>query len=212
MPEEAFLPSAGTFPHPSASYRQRTQKELRDHDKKACREHSVPCSCFFAGCGIFRGAAPENTPAVPDDFSLRFSWWYDETQKNILDTQTGSIQKDLASDGTASAELRPEPDFLQRLYELVCKYRLTDIDREMTSQELADDKSKAVSMIPLEHYEISVTLNRRSLLICGDQTAVYHMTSDEDAANFINAVTSVKKAVTELPEWTALPPANGGYD
>ena len=29
----------------------------------------------------------------------------------------------------------------------------------MTSQELADDKSKAVSMIPLEHYEISVTLN-----------------------------------------------------
>ena len=95
---------------------------------------------------------------------------------------------------------------------LVCKYRLTDIDREMTSQELADDKSKAVSMIPLEHYEISVTLNGRSLLICGDQTAVYHMTSDEDAANFINAVTSVKKAVTELPEWTALPPANGGYD
>ena len=57
----------------------------------------------LAGCGIFRGAAPENTPAVPDDFSLRFSWWYDETQKNILDTQTGSIQKDLASDGTASA-------------------------------------------------------------------------------------------------------------
>lgn len=96
----------------------------------------------LAGCGIFRGAAPENTPAVPDDFSLRFSWWYDETQKNILDTQTGSIQKDLASDGTASAELRPEPDFLQRLYELVCKYRLTDIDREMTSQELADDKSR----------------------------------------------------------------------
>ena len=166
----------------------------------------------LAGCGIFRGAAPENTPAIPDDFSLRFSWWYDETQKNILDTQTGSIQKDLASDGTALAELRPEPDFLQRLYELVCKYRLTDIDREMTSQELADDKSKAVSMIPLEHYEISVTLNGRSLLICGDQTAVYHMTSDEDAANFINAVTSVKKAVTELPEWTALPPANGGYD
>lgn len=166
----------------------------------------------LAGCGIFRSAAPENTPAVPDDFSLRFSWWYDETKKNILDTQTGSIQKDLASDGTASAELRPEPDFLQRLYELVCKYRLTDIDREMTSQELADDKSKAVGMIPLEHYEISVTMNGRSLLIRGDQTAVYHMTSDEDAADFINAVTSFKKAVTELPEWTALPPANGGYD
>ena len=28
----------------------------------------------LVGCGIFRGAAPENTPAVPDDFSLRFSW------------------------------------------------------------------------------------------------------------------------------------------
>lgn len=66
--------------------------------------------------------------------------------------------------------------------------------------------------MPLEHYEISVTLNGRSLLIRGDQTAVYHMTSDEDAANFINAVTAVKRAAAELPEWTALPPANGGYD
>lgn len=55
-------------------------------------------------------------------------------------------------------------------------------------------------------------MNGRSLLIRGDQTAVYRMTSDEDAADFINAVTAVKRAVAELPEWTALPPASGGYD
>ena len=52
----------------------------------------------------------------------------------------------------------------------------------------------------------------RSLLIRGDQTAVYRMTSDEDAADFINSVTAVKRAVAELPEWTALPPASGGCD
>ena len=39
----------------------------------------------LAGCGIFRGAAPENTPAVPDDFSLRFSWWYDAVSYTHLD-------------------------------------------------------------------------------------------------------------------------------
>lgn len=100
MPEEAFLPSAGTFPHTSVPYRQRTYKELREHDKKACR-------------------------------------W---------------------------------------------------------------------------HYELSATMNGRSLLIRGNQTAVYRMTSDEDAADFINAVTAVKRAVAELPEWTALPPASGGCD
>lgn len=173
----------------------------------------MPCSCFFARrLRHISGRSARKHSGSSGRLLAALFMVVRRAQKNILDTQTGSIQKDLASDGTASAELRPEPDFLQRLYELVCKYRLTDIDREMTSQELADDKSKAVSMIPLEHYEISVTLNGRSLLICGDQTAVYHMTSDEDAANFINAVTSVKKAVTELPEWTALPPANGGYD
>lgn len=66
--------------------------------------------------------------------------------------------------------------------------------------------------MPLEHYELSATMNGRSLLIRGDQTAVYRMTSDEDAADFINAVTAVKRAVAELPEWTALPPASGGCD
>lgn len=55
-------------------------------------------------------------------------------------------------------------------------------------------------------------MNGRSLLIRGDQTAVYRMTSDEDAANFMKAVKALKKAAEELPEWTALPPASGGCD
>lgn len=36
-------------------------------------------------------------------------------------------------------------------------------------------------------------MNGRSLLIRGEQTAVYRMTSDEDAADFINAVTAGKR-------------------
>ncbi len=55
-------------------------------------------------------------------------------------------------------------------------------------------------------------MNGRSLLIRGDQTAVYRMTSDEDAANFMKAVKALKKAAEELPEWAAFPPATGGYD
>lgn len=174
---------------------------------------SLALTLSCAGCGIFRSAEPESTPSeMPDDFSLRFSWWYDETRKNVMDTAGGSICKDLVLDGAASAKFTPTPDFLRQLYELVAKYGLADIDREMTSEVLAEDKSQAFGMIPLAHYEISVTLDGQSFLVSGDETASYHMGEDKDAANFMNAVKALKKAAEELPEWGALPPADGGCD
>ena len=149
---------------------------------------------------------------APKDFSLRFSWWYDEARKNVIDTQAGSIQKAISADGTASARLEPSPELLRQMYELICKYRLADIEREMSSRELANDRSKAIAMIPLLCYELSVTMNGESFLVRGDQTAVYHMTTSEDAAHFINAVVSLQKMTEALPEWKSLPPIDEGYD
>lgn len=174
---------------------------------------SLALTFSCAGCGMFRSAEPESTPSeMPDDFSLRFSWWYDDARKNIVDTAGGSIHKDLVRGGTASAKFTPEPDFLRQMYELVVKYSLADIDREMTSEVLAEDKSQAINMIPLVHYEVSVTLDGQSFLVSGDETASYHTGDDKDAANFINAVKAMKKAAEELPEWSSLPPADGGCD
>lgn len=157
---------------------------------------------------IFR-VSEHRKSGAPKDFSLRFSWWYDEAHKNVIDTQTGSIQKDIGG-GTASAGLEPSPELLRQMYELVRQYRLADIGREMSSRELAEDKSRAIAMSPLICYELGVTMNGESFLVRGDQTAVYHMTTSEDAAHFINAVVSLQKMTEALPEWRALPPTDGG--
>lgn len=166
----------------------------------------------LAGCGIFRGAAPENTPAAaPDEFSLRFSWWYSEAQRNIMDTQTGLLQKDLIEDGIATSGFEPSQELLRRLYDLVRNNGLTDIGREMTSQVLAVPGTNIVAIEPLLQYELRVTLGGSSYIIRGDRTAAYYTDTDEQAAGFMSAVEAVMQEVRQLPEWTALPEESGGY-
>ena len=45
---------------------------------------------------------------MPEDFAVRFTWWYDTDRKNIMDTQEGLLQRDLVTEGTASVEFRPD--------------------------------------------------------------------------------------------------------
>lgn len=159
--------------------------------------------------GIFRVSEHKRSAKVPEDFSLRFSWWYDTAHKNVIDTKAGILRKAFADGAAAEARLAPSPELVQQMYELVRQYRLTDIKREMSSRELAGDKSRAVCMSPMQYYELEFELNGESCLVRGDQTSVYHMTSNEDAAHFINAAVSLQKMTEALPEWTALPPMRG---
>ncbi len=158
--------------------------------------------------GIFRVSEHKRSAKVPEDFSLRFSWWYDPAHKNVIDTKAGILRKALADGAAAEAGLAPSPELMQQMYELIRQYRLADIKREMSSRELAGDKSRAVCMSPLQYYELEFELNGESCLVRGDQTAVYHMTKSEDAAHFMNAVVSLQKTAEALPEWTALPPVS----
>lgn len=163
-----------------------------------------------AGCGP--SAVPESSPTpAPEEFSLRFSWWYSETQKNIMDTQTGFLQKDLIADGTATAKFEPSPELLRRLFDIVSSNGLTDIEREMTSQVLAVPGTNIVAIEPLLHYELSVTVGGRSYLIRGDRTAAHYTDADTQAAGFMSAVEAIMQEVRQLPEWTALPEESGGY-
>ena len=54
--------------------------------------------------------------SMPEDFAVRFTWWYDTDRKSIMDTQEGLLQRDLVTEGTASVEFRPDTAFLQELY------------------------------------------------------------------------------------------------
>ena len=45
--------------------------------------------------------------SMPEDFAVRFTWWYDTDRKSIMDTQEGLLQRDLVTEGTVSVEFRP---------------------------------------------------------------------------------------------------------
>ena len=42
---------------------------------------------------------------MPEDFAVRFTWWYDTDRKSIMDTQEGLLQRDLVTEGTACMRL-----------------------------------------------------------------------------------------------------------
>ncbi len=147
---------------------------------------------------------------MPEDFSLRFSWWYAEDRKNIMDTGSGSLQKDLIMDGTASASFQPDQDFMKRLYALVSGGTLLDIRREMTSLELTTDDTM-VAFEPNCHYEIVVQMNGEQFLICGDQSAYSYKDTDEEALCFVSTIQELIQMIEDIPEWKSLPEATGGY-
>ena len=60
-------------------------------------------------------------------------------------------------------------------------------------------------------YEVAVTLNGEQFVVRGDQTAAVYAETDEDAARFAAVTDELLRTVRELPEWTALPEADGAY-
>ena len=148
---------------------------------------------------------------MPEDFAVRFTWWYDTDRKNIMDTQEGLLQRDLVTEGTASVEFRPDTAFLQELYALVCEDGFLDIRRPMISQELTTDDT-LVAVMPNCWYEIRVTKNAEQYLICGDMTAAAYTQTDADAACFMKTVDALLGLVKGTSAWASLPEPNAAYE
>ena len=148
---------------------------------------------------------------MPEDFAVRFTWWYDTDRKNIMDTQEGLLQRDLVTEGTASVEFRPDTAFLQELYALVCEDGFLDIRRPMISQELTTDDT-LVAVMPNCWYEIRVTKNAEQYLICGDMTAAAYTQTDADAACFMKTVEALLGLVKGTSAWASLPEPNAAYE
>ena len=159
-----------------------------------------------AGCA----RAPDAAKQMPHDFTVCFSWWYEPERKNLMDTESGIVQKDLVMDGTASAAFEPDEELMQRLYDMVSADSFLMIEREMTARELTTDGTMA-GVSPNMCYEVAVTLNGEQFVVRGDQTAAAYAETDEDAARFAAVTDELLRTVRELPEWTALPEADGAY-
>lgn len=178
----------------------------------------LACALTLAGCagGQAEAAPVEDTGTeteaqeIPEDFSVRFSWWYVEDRKNVMDTGEGTLQKDLVTDGTASAAFEPDPAFLQQLYDLVCAEDFRSIRREMCSETLAQGDDR-FAVTPNCFYEIEVMAQGEHDVIRGDGTAVGYTDTEPDAACFVRTVAALQKLVQELPEWAALPEPGAAY-
>ncbi len=178
------------------------------------------CVLALAGCtgGQAEDAPVEDTGAetkpvaqeIPEDFSVRFSWWYVEDRKNVMDTGAGTLQKDLVTDGTASAAFEPDPAFLRQLYDLVCAEDFRSIRREMCSETLAKDDVR-FAVTPNCFYAVEVTARGERYVIRGDGTAVGYTDTEPEAACFVRTVAALQKLVQELPEWAALPEPGAAY-
>ena len=121
--------------------------------------------------------------SMPEDFAVRFTWWYDTDRKSIMDTQEGLLQRDLVTEGTASVEFRPDT---------------------------ADDT--LVAVMPNCWYEIRVTKNAEQYLICGDMTAAAYTQTDADAACFMKTVEALLGLVKGTSAWASLPEPNAAYE
>lgn len=159
---------------------------------------------LFAGCS----AVETDTKTFPDAFAIYFSCWINESQKNILDTYEGYIQKDLVELGVATTEYSASDEVLKSIYEQIGALDLTSIERVMTSKVLTTDDT-GVAMEPCTYYEIRFTIDGTEYRISGDATAWYY--EDSDAASFTCFVEFMNDLMRSSEEYQSLPDAEGGY-
>ena len=147
---------------------------------------------------------------MPSDFAIKFSIKY--LAEEIYDTYTGTIQKDLIENGTASASFVPSEETLKEIYAKVLEYQICAIDRKMTNDEIADKDGLQYGVSPNSNYEITITANGNTYLICGDDTAQGYTNTETDAKNFMDFVIFMRKTLHDNPEYQNLPDAVGGYE
>ena len=177
----------------------------------------ILCLSAFTGCAnsnddntSIKGGEIELPTEMPKDFAIRFSSKY--IAEEIYDTYTGTIQKDLIENGTATANFVPSEDTLKAIYAKVLEYQIYSIDRKMTNDVLADKDGLQFNVSTNYTYEIKITANGNTYIIRGDDTAQGFKDINNDAQNFVSFIGFMRSVLYETPEYKNLPDAVGGYE
>ena len=152
--------------------------------------------------------------AAPDDFDIHFETWIDGSQRNILDTYEGYIQKDLISDGVSKKDYNPSYVELCQLYQFVLALEhRTELDysKPVTYDNYADEEI-SVSMDPLTCYYLKFTANGKTIEISGDATANECTDQSEEALFFVDAIRGIGNFYRNTDVYKTMPNANGGYE
>lgn len=159
-------------------------------------------------------AAPSGQQlAAPEDFAIHFELWIDGSQRNILDTYEGYIQKDLVLAGVSKKEYKANYPERCQLYQFVLAFeKRTDWDfsKDVTYDNYANEEI-SVSMNPLTKYYLKFTANGKTFEISGDATAAECTDQSYEARHFIQAVRGLYNYYINTDVYKSMPEANGGY-
>lgn len=151
--------------------------------------------------------------AAPEDFAIHFELWIDGSQRNILDTYEGYIQKDLVLAGVSKKEYTANYPERCQLYQFVLAFeKRTDWDfsKNVTYDNYANEEI-SVSMNPLTKYYLKFTANGKTFEISGDATAAECTDQSYEARHFIQAVRGLYNYYINTDVYKSMPEANGGY-
>ena len=160
-------------------------------------------------------AAPSGQQlAAPEDFAIHFETWIDGSQRNILDTYEGYIQKDLIFDGISKKDYNPSYVERCQLYQFVIGFEHRtdwDFSKEVTYDNYSDEEI-SVSMNPLTKYYLKFTANGKTFEISGDATASECTDQSAEAAYFMQAIRGIANFYRNTDEYKSMPEAEGGYE
>lgn len=155
----------------------------------------------------------EQPISAPSDFAIHFETWIDDSQRDILDTYEGYIQKDLVIDGVAKKVYEPSYEELCQLYRFVfaLEYKTElDFSKSVTYDNYANEKNSLL-ITPLSRYYLKFTANGKTIEISGDATAGECTDKSEEARYFIQSIRKIINFYKNTEVYKTMPEANGGY-
>ncbi|MBD7971002.1 hypothetical protein [Paenibacillus gallinarum] len=138
---------------------------------------------------------------MPTDFNFMVSFGYGEVTKNVIDTYTGTVTKDLITQGSATANIIFTTDELREIYD---KMKTIDIMGPKKSS-----KEEGCFKTPSNEDKWKITVDGETKIFSWtDQNC--RMT--EDANQLLELRIYIQQMAQESEAYKSLPEAEGGYD
>ncbi|MFC7677376.1 hypothetical protein [Paenibacillus sp. GCM10028914] len=138
---------------------------------------------------------------MPADFNFMVSFGYGDVTKNVIDTYSGTVTKDLIIKGSATASIKFNTDELREIYD---KMKVLDI---MGPKDLP--KEGSCFKIPSNEDQWKVTVDGQTKTFSwSDQNC--GMT--EDANQLLELRIYIQQMIEAKDAYKSLPEAEGGYD
>src|ERR1035437_8353151 len=138
---------------------------------------------------------------MPDDFAVYFEFWKNPDRKNILDTFTGGIQKDLIMNGTYQSEFYCERADREAIYA-----KMKELSICHQSGNLISD---SVHITPKEIFLIRYQINGHEYTVSGDGTT--EMLESMEGKHLQAFMEYMRNYMINTADYKAMPAAEGLY-